>query len=434
MRKLKAFFRNLLSTTTDPPESNLSSPEQWLVDAIGGALTASGERVSEKSAFLNSNVYTCVTIRADDIAKLPLHLFKKKSGGGLERDQEHPVARLLYLQPNPLMTAFVWKRLMEIHMDLWGNAYSWIEWDEWGYPAALWPLDPECTDIQVDPLSGQVWYTTTVNGKMYKLAPTDLLHFKAPGLNGLRGMPPIAVLREEIGVQQAAKKFLGSFFTNGTATRGILKHPGADLNKEAKQVVREEWQAANSGQQNAFKVAILNAGWDYQSLGMPLKDAQFIETAKFGILEIAKVYKVPAHKLNQLDRATFSNIEQQSLDYVKNTLFPIVTNWEQEIMVKLFTMKEQRKYYVKFNLAAELRGDSTSRAKFYKEMISAGVMKISEARALEELDFDGELTQKLLVSLNLTTLDNLEKYQQAKAGITSAAEGGENKDDETADD
>lgn len=436
MGKIMSFFRSLVGgAVADSTESGLTQPESWLVDLLGGARTTSGEVVNERTAFLNSNVYTCVNIRGDDIAKLPIHVFKKKSGkdgkAQIERDQDHPVARLLYLQSNPLMTAFVWKRLMEIHVDLWGNAYSWIEFDEWGYPAALWPLDPSATRVDIDPATGEVWYVTNVRGKGYKLPPSAVLHIKASSLDGLKGMSPIAVLREEIGVQQASNKFLGSFYQNGTTTRGIVKHPGAELSKDAKKKVREEWEMANSGMPNAFKVAVLQAGWDFQELGMPLKDAQFIETKKFGILEVAKVYKIPAHKLNQLDRATFSNIEQQSMDYVKNTLLPIATNWEQEIVVKLFTLKEQKKYYVKFNLAAELRGDSQARANFYKTMIEAGVMTMNEARALEEYDYGGELADQLLVSLNFTTLENLAEYQRAKAGIAPTAEGGDKNDGTT---
>jgi HK97 family phage portal protein len=263
------------------------------------------------------------------------------------------------------MSAYTFKELMMVHMVGWGNGYANIEWyDEGpfnGMPKALWPLDPSKTDVHLDSLTGEVWYVTTLpSGEQRKLKTYDVLHFKAISKGGLKGITPISVIREELGVQQAQRKFLGAFYANGTATRGILKIPGA-LDKPAKDRARDEWQKVNSGLTNAHRIAILDAGMDYQSLGMPLSDAQLIETMKFGIMEVAKLYKVPGYKLGLTDMK-YSNMENQSLEYVKNTLQPIITNWEQEIDYKLFTELERRRYYTKFNVASELRGDSISRA------------------------------------------------------------------------
>ncbi|WP_143287139.1 phage portal protein, partial [Caenibacillus caldisaponilyticus] len=240
--------------------------------------------------------------------------------------------------------------------------------------------------------------------EMRKLAWYDVFHLKYPGKSGLKGLSPISVLREDLGSQQAAKKFIGAFWANGTASRGVLKVPTA-LKKEAKEKAREEWQKLNTGLTNAHKIAILDGGMEYQSISMPLEDAQFIEQQKFGVLEVAKVYKIPAHKLNQLDRATFSNIEQQSLDYVKNTLQPIVTNWEQEINYKLFTPLEQKRYYAKFNLTSELRGDAASRAAFYKSMWEIGAYSINDIRTLEEQDGIGEEGDRHYVPANYAPID-----------------------------
>ncbi|WP_338148759.1 phage portal protein [Brevibacillus laterosporus] len=160
-----------------------------------------------------------------------------------------------------------------------------------------------------------MWYTTTLpNGEQRKIPWFDVLHLKAISKTGLKGISPISIIREKIGIQQESDKFIGAFYANGTISRGILKVPDI-LHPEAKDRTREEWQKLNTGLNNAHKVAILDGGLDYQSLGMPLKDAEFIETQKFGIGEIAKIYKIPPHKLGQLDRATFSNIEHQSIEY-----------------------------------------------------------------------------------------------------------------------
>jgi len=312
------------------------------------------------------------------------------------------------------MSAYTFKESLEVHVGSWGNAYANIEWGPDGRPKALWPLNPANTDVVLD-RKGKVWYMTILpNGENRKLPWYDVLHFKNIGTSGLKGMTPISVIREQLGVQQASEKFLGSFYSNGTSTKGILK-TDESLKAESKNVLRNEWEKMNTGLTNANRIAILDSGISYQDVGMRLADAQFIETKKFGILEIAKIYKIPPHKLGQMDRATFSNIEHQSLEYVKGTLMPIFVNWEQEINYKLFAPSEQKKYYCKFNVTGELRGDSQSRAQFYKEMIAIGVYTINEVRELEEREGIGELGDKHLVSLNYTTLDNLEKYQMAKA-------------------
>ena len=188
------------------------------------------------------------------------------------------------------------------------------------------------------------------------------------------------------------------------------------VSREAKDAVRAEWARVNAGLDNAGKVAVLDVGLEYQPLGMQLDQAQFLDTQKFGITEVAKVYRVPPHKLAQLDRATYANAEAMGLDYIKTTLLPIFTQWEQEINYKLFTARERGEYYVKFNATAELRGDSAARAQYYKEMITNGVYTLNEVREMEELEGIGPLGDQHFVSLNYTTLDNLGK---------TAAKGGE---------
>jgi HK97 family phage portal protein len=413
------FLRQIVEKRSLMDASDLLNPADWLISVFGGQPTYSGETVTSDSALMNSNVYACASILGGDIGKLPIQIFKK-SKGRLMRDDEHPVAQLLGLRPNPYMSAYTFKELMMLHLVGWGNAYAAIDWGPNGRPTALWPLDPSVTDVVLDPVTGDLWYITTVpTGEMRKLPWYDVFHLKYPGKSGLKGISPISVLREEIGSQQAAKKFAGAFWANGTASRGIIKVPG-QLNKDAKNKLREEWQNLNTGLTNAHKIAILDAGMEYQSISMPLADAQFIEQMKFGVLEVAKVYKIPAHKLNQLDRATFSNIEQQSLDYVKNTLQPIVTQWEQEIDYKLFTPNEQRRYYSKFNLTSELRGDAASRAAYYKAMWEIGAYSINDIRALEEQDGIGEEGDRHYVPVNYAPIGS----QPVKGGDTGASDPG----------
>ncbi|MCE5168517.1 phage portal protein [Paenibacillus profundus] len=379
---------------------------------------------------MNSNVYTCASILGGDIGKLPIQVYKKRQGGR-KRDKNHPVSQILGIRSNPYMSAYTFKELMMVHVVAWGNGYANIEWHTSGQnngkPKALWPLDPSKTDVHVDNVTGELWYVTTLpSGETRKLKHWDVLHFKSISKSGLKGITPIQVIREEIGAQQSQKKFIGSFYGNGTTTGGILKTP-SPLDKPAKDIVRDEWQKVNSGLTNAHRVAILDAGFDYQSIGMPLADAQFIETAKFGISEVAKIYKIPPYKLGLTDMK-YSNMENLSLEYVKSTLQPIITNWEQEIDWKLFTESERRVFYSKFNVTSELRGDSKSRSEFYKNMIQLGPFSINKVLELEDEDNIGPLGDKHYMSLNYTTLDILEAYQLLKAGMKSKDEAGEGGD------
>ncbi|RAP29057.1 hypothetical protein C2W64_04004 [Brevibacillus laterosporus] len=412
-------FRSLLQEN----ESDFQNPKDWLINMLGGSTTYSGERVTSDTALLNSNVYTCASILGGDIGKLPIQIFKRK-GDRIERERSHPVVNLLGIRPNPYMSAYTFKELLQVHVMLWGNAYALIDWGRDGRPQALWPLNPTLTEVTTDPKTGEVWYVTTLpNGEQRKIPWFDVLHLKAISKTGLKGISPISVIREKLGIQQASDKFIGAFYANGTTSRGILKVPDI-LQPEAKDRTRTEWLKVNSGLSNAHKVAILDGGMDYQSLGMPLKDAEFIETQKFGIGEIAKIYKIPPHKLGQLDRATFSNIEHQSIEYVKNTLQPIITNWEQEIDYKLFTNKERKQFYSKFNVESELRGDSQSRAQYYKDMVSISGITFNEVRAKENQNGYGEIGDRPIIPLNMTWLDQLEELQKTKASK------GRNKTDE----
>ena len=401
----------------DDPASDLLNPAAWLISALSGE----DGSITAKQAARNSNVYACVSILADDIAKLPIHTFTVD--GGRDEGQKHPAARLLYERANPLMSAFTFKQTLQAHLGLYGNAYALIAWGPSGYPDALWVLDPSVTVPRLDVGTGQLTYHTHDRaGRQYVLEPSDVLHLRAMTLNGIVGVPPWKTLVPELDGQKATKEFIRNFYKNGTHVSGVLQ-ASTKIDAEAKNKLRDEWDKIY-GTENAGKVAVLDMGLDYKPLGMQLDQAQFIETQKFGINEVAKVYRVPPHKLAQLDRATYANAEAMGLDYIKTTLLPIFTQWEQEINYKLFTETERTKYYVKFNAAAELRGDSAMRAQYYKQMLETGVYTINEVRAMEEQLAIGENGDKHFVSLNYTTLDNLEALQLAKAG-SARLKGGE---------
>jgi HK97 family phage portal protein len=363
---------------------------------------------------LVSAVYGCVRVLSDSVAKLPMPLYKRTSAGR-EQVTDHPANYVLSVRPNPYMTPFVFKKLLETHRNLWGNAYAYIVWDGNGNVQSLWPLNPAVTVPYLDPETGALWYVTRLrNGEYRKIPEEDIIHLKCYSEDGITGIPVIQHARESIGSEQAAQKFAGSFFSKGAKPSGVLEVP-TQLNPDAKRKIRAEFERMTSGLDNVHRVAILDLGQKYTPISMPLKDAQFVESRQWNVHDISRYFGVPLYKLNE-GKESYNSNEQQSIDFVVNTLAPIITQWEQEFTYKLFTDRELKKYYLKFNLAAELRGDNQSRAAYYEKMVQIGAYSLNDVLELEDKNrIDGGDVH--LVSLNYVPLSYLEEYQKAKAGI-----------------
>ncbi|ATH95168.1 phage portal protein [Bacillus glycinifermentans] len=402
-------------------DSSEASGFNELINLFGGRQTASGEKVNERNSLVQPDVFACVNVLSDDIAKLPVHTYQKLDNG-IERRPEHPVAYMINARPNPYMTAFTWKKLMMTHVLTWGNGYSYIEFDSSGFPKGLYPLRPDATNAYINPKTGMLWYQTALNDKAVELYDHQVLHFKGLSTDGIQGKSPVGVVREHIGAQAAATKYNAKLYKNDATPRGILKVP-AFLDEKPKENVRKEWKRVNQGE----NIAIIDNGLEYQSISMPLQEAQFVESMKFNKAQIAMIYKVPLHKLNELDKATFSNIEHQSIEYVRNTLQPWIVNFEQELNVKLFTDHETAAgHYVKFNIDSELRGDSKTQAEYLKILQEIGALNRNEIRSLIERN-PIEYGDKFMSSLNYVFLDFMEEYQRLKAG--GALKGGDKKDE-----
>ncbi|KAA0792465.1 MULTISPECIES: phage portal protein [Bacillus] len=412
----RQLFRN--QDTTD-----LKNPSPWF-KSLFGYQAASGEKVTVESSLGVPTVYRCINILANSVAMLPFQTFKK-TAKGRERDKAHQVYFVLERRPNPYQSPFKFKHLIETHRNTWGNAYINIHWGVDGRPKELWVLNPAVTTPTVDLKTNKLWYFTSLpDGTPIKIPDDDIIHLTTLSTDGLKGKPPIQIARESIGSSQAAQKFKGKFFTNGAAHSGILKTQQA-LGKEAKEVLRDAWEEANTGLNNAQRIAILDAGLEFEKVGMPLKDAQFIEGMKFDKGEIANIFNIPLHMINELDRATFSNIEQQALDFIQNTLSPILIQYEEEFSYKAFSFNEQKRYYLKFNLTSLLRADSKSRAEFYKIMLDAGAFSINKVLELEDMDGIGEYGDKHRVDLNHVSIEIADEYQLAKANGGALQKGGE---------
>ena len=355
---------------------------------LGGS--TSGKTVTERSAMQITAVYSCVRILAEAIAELPLHLYTYKEDGGKEKAIGHPLYLLLHDEPNPEMSSFVFRETLMTHLLLWGNAYAQIIRNGKGEVVALYPLMPNRMTVDRDS-SGQLFYSYQMNNSdaptmkagTVILKPSDVLHIPGLGFDGLVGYSPIAMAKNAIGLAIATEEYGAKFFANGATPGGLLEYPGTVKDPDR---VRESWNKGFSGSQNAGKVAILEEGMKYTPISIAPEQAQFLETRKFQINEIARIFRVPPHMVGDLEKSSFSNIEQQSLEFVKYTLDPWVVRWEQSLSRALFTPEEKKQYFFKFNVEGLLRGDYQSRMNGYATARQNGWMSANDIRELENLD------------------------------------------------
>ena len=355
---------------------------------FGGS--TSGKTVTERSAMQMTAVYSCVRILSEAVAGLPLHLYKYTDSGGKAMALDHPLYHLLHDEPNPEMSSFVFRETLMTHLLLWGNAYAQIIRNGKNEIVALYPLMPNKMSVDRDE-SGHLYYTyyrgsdEAIKNKEFAvtLQPSDVLHIPGLGFDGLVGYSPIAMAKNAIGMAIACEEYGAKFFANGAAPGGVLEHPGTIKDPQR---VRESWQSTFGGSGNANKIAVLEEGMKYTPIGISPEQAQFLETRKFQINEIARIFRVPPHMVGDLEKSSFSNIEQQSLEFVKYTLDPWVIRWEQSIQRSLLSKDEKAVYFVKFNLEGLLRGDYQSRMNGYAIGRQNGWMSANDIRELENLD------------------------------------------------
>lgn len=380
-------FTSLFRSRDKPTNATAGSRYSFY---MGG--TTSGKAVTERSSMQMTAVYACVRILSETVAELPLHLYRYKEDNGKEKAIDHPLYHLLHDEPNPEMSSFVFRETLMTHLLLWGNAYAQIIRNGKGDVVALYPLMPNKMTVDRDE-HGQICYlynrssdeapTMKSNNFTVKLKPSDVLHIPGLGFDGLVGYSPIAMAKNAIGLAIATEEYGAKFFANGAAPGGVLEHPGTikDPNK-----VREAWQSQFGGSSNANKIAVLEEGMKYTPISISPEQAQFLETRKFQINEIARIFRVPPHMVGDLEKSSFSNIEQQSLEFVKYTLNPWIVRWEQSLSRILFTENEKKQYFFKFNVEGLLRGDYESRMNGYATARQNGWMSANDIRALENLE------------------------------------------------
>jgi len=362
--------------------------------------TAAGMSIDRNKAMTFSGVYAAVRIISETVAGLPRHVYRR-DGDNAVKEPGHPLSRLM-VQPNQNQTQFTIFETLMGYVLTWGNAYAEIvRAPATGQVASLHLMRPDRVTPNIR--DGVMVYDVRTDNVGIVTLPADrVLHIKAVG-DGIAGYSQIRLAREAIGLGLAAEQHGARFFGNDATPGGVLTHPGR-LKKETAERLRSSWEKVHGGSGNAHRVAILEDGMGWTTIGLPNTDAQYMESRKFSITEIARIYSIPLHMLADLDRATFSNIEHQGIEFSKFSILPWCIRIEQEINRKLLVDADRDRFYLKHNLDGLQRGDSASRASFYNTLFQIGALSQNDIRALEEKN-PIENGDKYFVPLNLKPSD-----------------------------
>lgn len=407
------------------PRNEAVIPEQVLAHfrALGGGSTSSGVSVSPESALSVGAVFACVRVLSEDVAKLPLGLYRRRSGGGSDKVTDHRLYSLLHDAPNEVQTAFEFREMMQAHLALRGNAYAFVNRVKVGRSERVHELIPIHPD-RVEPVRGADGVTVryrvrTGAREVTEYGPDRVLHLRGLSSDGLVGLSPVALAKEAIGLAAAAERHGGAFFKNGAKPGLVVTHK-EELSEVGHKNLRESIEAAVTGS-NLFRVLLLEEDMKATAVGLNHADAQYIESRKFQVPEIARWYRMPLHKIQDLERSTNNNIEHQGLEYLTDTLQPWLVRWEQRMNLSLLTPEERAGgLFFKFNAKGYLRGSVQAQTQHYKDMWGIGVYSINDIRELEDLNpvEGGDIR---LVPLNMVTLDRAGEPAEEEADDAQAA-------------
>ncbi|MBX9498533.1 phage portal protein [Yersinia enterocolitica] len=358
--------------------------------------------VSPETAMKLGAVYACIYVLSSTLAQMPLHVMRK-TGNTVEVARDHPVFYLVHDEPNVWQTSYKWRELKERHVLGWGNGFTKVVRSRRGEIVSLEACMPwETTLLNT---GGRYTYGVYNDQGTFAVSPDDMIHIRALGNNQKMGLSPILQHAETIGMGMSGQKYTSNFFGGNARPAGIVSVKGQSLDAKAWVRLKSVWQKASAALRNEEnKTMLLPAELDYKALTVSPVDAQIIDMLKLNRSQIAGIFNIPAHMINDLEKATFSNITQQSIQFVRHTVMPWIVNWEQELNRRLFTRAERAAgYYVRFNLAGLLRGTPQERANFYHFAITDGWMSRNEARAFEDMNpVDG--LDEMLVSVNAAKL------------------------------
>tara|TARA_R100000951_G_scaffold18523_1_gene14884 strand:- start:1309 stop:2520 length:1212 start_codon:yes stop_codon:yes gene_type:complete len=357
------------------PSTSLANPASWMFD---GSASKTGIAITEDSAMRLSAVFGAVRVISETIASLPW-MVKQDFEGNTRNAAAHPINQLIH-SPNGIMTDFNFRETCQAHLCLHGNAFIAIKRNEAGQPIKLIPVHPD--RVQVKVYKDEKFYTIDDGKETFD--DTEMIHILGLSFDGIVGKSVIEAARESIGLGLAADQFGGSFFGNGANVSAVLTHPGR-LSDEAYKRLMASWQRRYSGLDNAHKTAILEEGMNLTKVSISPSESQFLETRQFGVVDIARFFRIPLAYLGSLENSsTRANIEEQGIQFQRNTILPWVKRWEAEFNRKLFPNGNE--YYIRFNMDGLLRGDITSRYSSYATARQWGWLSVNDIRKFEGLD------------------------------------------------
>lgn len=386
-------FQKLFSKNTDVIDTS-----QKLAEAMGsGYGTDAGITITPSTAMQISTVFSCVKVLAESVGMLPLNV-KHKTADGLQTADDYKLHQLLKFGVNDFQTAQEWKETVTAHLALRGNHYSFINRIN-GVAHELLPLNPACVTPKLHNDWSVTYDVTYANGTKKTLGSDEILHIRLFSLDGLNGLSPIAAAKNSLGLAKATEKHGAKLFANAAQPSG-----GFSTDKELtdKQYKRLKEQLEDHKGENVHKNLILEGGLSWFQTTMTSDDAQFLDTRKFQRTDICGIFRVPPHMIADLEKATFSNIEQQGLEFVQHTLMPYLLRIEQRINKDLIPKSERGEYFAKFNTNALLRGDMKARAEFYNKLMQTGAISPNEIRKLEDMN-PREGGDIYLTPMNMTT-------------------------------
>lgn len=375
------FWANLTAPLRKSAAPDWGVLERYLGWAFGGGVSSSGIIVNPQNAMQSAAVYSCVKVLAESVGVLPLCVYTKGPNGAKTPNEKHPLWEILHEQPNDYQSSVEFLETMMLHLTLRGNAYAYVNRARSGRVVELIPLHPDMVMVTMNGQNVVEYRAGTEQGGQRTMDRSEILHIKGLSMNGWLGISPIAYARESIGLALATEKFGGQLFRNGAKPGGVLEVPEL-LSDQAYTRLKASFDSASSGE-NAHKTAILEQGAKFSKIGLAPDDAQFLDTRKYQRAEIAGIFRVPAHLINDLEHATFSNIENMSLDFVKFSLMPWLSRIEKAMRRDLFSAEDKATQSLRFNIASLLRGDAASRAAYYAGGITNGWLVRNEARAME---------------------------------------------------
>lgn len=372
-------------------ERRLGFGETFLNALSEGASTVAGVSVSEKTALGDPTVFGCVRVLADTVGQLPLKVFRV-TPNGRTADKDHPLYPVLHDLPNPELTPYEMKSTMQGHLALWGNAYAEVVYDGLGRVKSLWPLRPDQMTVTRDAQQNRVYVYRLPNGGYAKWTwtnpsrtPSPILHVRGLGGDGWTGYAPLTLLRQAMGMTIAAAEYGARLFSNGAKPGGVLQTAGT-LNPEVAKRMKESWEAAHRGLSQAHRIAVLEQGVTWQQVGINPDDAQFLETRKFQVAEICRIFRVPPHMVADVERSTSwgTGIEQQQIGFLQFSLMPWLVAWEQALARDLLTLQGWSTHQIRFVVDGLLRADIKTRYEAYQIARLNGVLSANEWRALED--------------------------------------------------